>query len=163
MRLSNEPPYSSWRWLLRGERNSCSRYPWAAWISITSKPAAIERFGCDKGLDDGLNLFLAQRLGRIVIRSKGNRAGSHSLPSALGDWDLPATFPWPVGTGFAPGMGQLDSGNGSLGCDEFRDGGEHGDVLVPPDAEVFGADAANRLDGGGFGEDQGRASDRPAA
>src|SRR5262249_15577981 len=29
MRLGNVPPYLSVRWLLSGERNECSRYPWA--------------------------------------------------------------------------------------------------------------------------------------
>ena len=35
------PPYASVRWFVFGERNWCSRYPLAPWISTPSAPAAI--------------------------------------------------------------------------------------------------------------------------
>ncbi len=42
-RFSKLPPYSSVRSFARGDRNWCSRYPCAAWISTASKPARMLR------------------------------------------------------------------------------------------------------------------------
>lgn len=42
-RPSKSPPQPSVRRLLIGDRNECSRYPCAAWISATWKPAATAR------------------------------------------------------------------------------------------------------------------------
>src|ERR1700674_3027349 len=42
MRLSKEPPYASLRRFESGDTKLCSRYPWAPWISTTSKLAARE-------------------------------------------------------------------------------------------------------------------------
>ena len=55
-------------------------------------------------------------------------------------------------------MGQLDAGAGALGVEEPGDALKGGDVLVLPDAEVAGGDAALRGDGGGFKDDEGGAA-----
>lgn len=47
VRFSNDPPYSSVRRFDSGERNWWSRYPCAAWISSTVKPAATARRAAD--------------------------------------------------------------------------------------------------------------------
>ena len=65
--------------------------------------------------------------------------------------------------GFAAGVGELDSGARALGMEEGGDAGERRDVLVLPEAEILGADAAFGCDGSGFSEDESCAADGAAA
>ena len=43
MRFSKDPPYSSVRWLVSGEKNALTRLPCAPWMSTMSKPASRRR------------------------------------------------------------------------------------------------------------------------
>ena len=43
MRFANEPPYSSSRVLLAGDRNCSIRYPDDAWMSMPSRPPSRQR------------------------------------------------------------------------------------------------------------------------
>jgi len=60
-------------------------------------------------------------------------------------------------------VGQLHAGYAALRRNEFIDAPKHGQVLVFPDAEVFGADAAFGRYRRGFLDDEGRAAHRAAA
>jgi len=55
---------------------------------------------------------------------------------------------------FAAGMGELNAGSCTLGLEELGDALEGGDVLVFPDTEVAGGDAAFRGYSGGLESDQ---------
>lgn len=55
-------------------------------------------------------------------------------------------------------MGDLNAGDRPLFAHKPGDAGQNLDVLVLPDAQVLGRDAAPRFDGGGFGHHQGGAS-----
>ena len=60
--------------------------------------------------------------------------------------------------GFAAGMRQLDAGACALRVDEIGDALECGDVLVFPDAEIAGRDAAFGSDGRSLQHDQASAA-----
>lgn len=66
--------------------------------------------------------------------------------------------PGAVGASFAAAVGELDAAVGAGAADGGGDGGESGDVVIGPDAEVFGGDDTIRADGGGFGDDEGGAA-----
>ena len=65
--------------------------------------------------------------------------------------------------GLASGVRELDGGDAAVLLEEGRDTGEHGDVVVGPDAEVAGGDAGFGADGCGFGHYHARSSYCPAA
>ncbi|MNY24074.1 hypothetical protein D3C86_1577680 [compost metagenome] len=62
--------------------------------------------------------------------------------------------PRPVGAGLAPGMGQLNAGNGSLGGDEAGDALQGFNLFVIPQTEVLGRDTPVGGDRRGFGKHQ---------
>jgi len=66
--------------------------------------------------------------------------------------------PGTIGSGFSSAVGELDAAVGSGAADGGGDGSESGDVVIGPDAEVFGGDDAIFSDGGGFGDDEGGAA-----
>jgi hypothetical protein len=58
---------------------------------------------------------------------------------------------------------QLDAGDAALFVHEPDNAREHVDVIVFPETEIFGADAALGSDRGRLGQHQARAADRAAA
>jgi len=76
-----------------------------------------------------------------------NGAGGDGLPSTFLRRDRGAGFPGARGAGFASRVGKLNAGDGTFRVDEIRDAFERGDVLVFPDSEVLGRDAAARFHG----------------
>ncbi len=83
-------------------------------------------------------------------------------PSAI-EHGVAVIAPGNIAGGFESGVGELGSGHGSVLADEMDDAGEVLDVLVFPDTEVAGTDAAFGDDGSGFGEDRACAADGTSA
>ena len=102
-----------------------------------------------------------QRL-RVGV-GKRDGAGRDGFPSALRFGDEASVLPGARCAAFASGVGELNSGDGSLPQQKLGDAREEGDVVVFPDAEILRADAAYGGDGAGFGEDQRGAADGAAA
>jgi len=94
---------------------------------------------------------------------EANGGGSDGLPAAFGGGDGAIGLPWNGHAGFAAGVGELGAGVGAVLVQEGGDALELGSVLVLPDAEIAGSDAAFRADGVGLGDDQGGAADGTAA
>ena len=63
-------------------------------------------------------------------------------PAAFAFVERAAPAPWRVRARLAAGVGELNAGHGALRFDERRDAGEHGDMLVLPDAQVVRRDAS---------------------
>src|SRR5580698_8654075 len=120
--------------------------------------------GGTEGLGDGGDSGAVELVGLRVIGGEGDGGGGEDIrPAALvGSLDAVAG-PGAIRAGFAAGVGELDSGARALGMKEGGDAGQGRDVLVLPEAEILGADAAFGGDGGGFGEDEGCAADGAAA
>ncbi len=102
---------------------------------------------------DGLD---SERFGLNGFRGEGfGGGGIDGTPAAFGDGDGVAVIaPGNIGGGFESGVGELGSGNGSMLADEVDSSGEVLDVLVFPDSEVAGTDAAFGENGSGFGENR---------
>ncbi|MNP10101.1 hypothetical protein D3C76_1022380 [compost metagenome] len=71
--------------------------------------------------------------------------------------------PRPVGAGLAPGMGQLNTGNGALGVDEAGDALQGFDLFIIPQTEILGRDTPVGGDRRGFGKHQPGPADSTAA
>ena len=121
------------------------------------------RGGGSEILNDFLDSGGFERGGLRIGFGEGDGAGGYGFPAACGFGDEPAGAPGRRRAGFASSVSQLDAGNGALAQEKMRDAGEEADVIVFPDAEILGADAAFRGDGAGFCEDEGGASDGAAA
>ena len=78
---------------------------------------------------------------------------------------LAVMFDWPADGAPSDGEGELDAGDAPLVADELGDGFEGCGLLVDPDTEVLGRDAAAGPDGGGLGHNLGGSgrSDRVTA
>src|SRR5450631_3587563 len=99
-------------------------------------------------------------MGLSVARGEGDGAGRCDVgPALLGGREETLVVPGTAHAGLASGVGELDSSVRAVGVEEIDDAGERGDVLVLPEAEVVGGDAALGENRGGFGEDQAGASD----
>ena len=119
--------------------------------------------GVPKGPDDGRD-FVGFELARDGV-AFGERQGARSerMPAARAIARRPAAVPGCLGRGLAPGVGELDGGDGALLLDETGDGGPGLGVGIGPEAGVVGADPALRQDGAGLGDHEGGTADRPAA
>ena len=118
----------------------------------------------DKGLHYILDLRMGQLTGHSVLRIEGDLRRPDRLPAALLQRDAAMLAqPGAVGTGLAPGMGELDTRNGPLGGDETGDALQGGDLRVVPQAEVFSGDAPVCRDRHGLGDDQARTADSATA
>jgi hypothetical protein len=103
--------------------------------------------GGDEQLDDfGAAVGGDFSRGEVVL-GEGGGADAERSP-ALGR----AAFPASIGAGFPSGVGELDSGDGTVGDDLVDDFGPGGDVVVRPDAGVVGGDSSLGRDGHGFGD-----------
>ena len=89
------------------------------------------------------------------LRTERNGRRSDGLPRILSPSQRRAAFPWPLGGGFAPGMGELDA---ELGCAVTATMGDDtrqtrlAVVRIEPKAAMTDATAA--LDAGGLDHDQ---------
>src|ERR1039458_7199896 len=93
------------------------------------------------------------RLGIVIGES--HCAGGHDIcPSPCVFGNRPEAFPWPVGTGFASGMGQLHTGYTALLMNEADDSGQRRNVIVTPDTQVLRTDAALGNNGSCLGKHQ---------
>jgi hypothetical protein len=111
-----------------------------------------------KGFDGGLDGVPIEGLGNGVSGRKGQGAGGYGLSATLGGQDQVLADERRGHAGFAAGVGQLDAGAGALGVEEGGDAGEGGDVVVFPNAEVGGGDAALGRDGGGLKSNERRSA-----
>jgi hypothetical protein len=109
-----------------------------------------------EGRDHLVDTRLVQRHRDRPSLAERDRAGSDDGPAPVRQGT--ATFPGGLGAGLAPGVGELDAGDRSLGMDEARDAGQGLDVPVAPDPEVGGGDPAVAGDRRGLDHDQGRAA-----
>ncbi|MCY1181139.1 hypothetical protein D9M73_216280 [compost metagenome] len=99
-----------------------------------------------------------------MLRIESDLRRPHRLPAALLQFDAALfTKPRAVGTGFAPGVGQLDARHGPLGTDEAGDALQRRDLGVVPQAQVFGSDTAIGGHRHGFSDYQAGATDGAAA
>ncbi len=74
-----------------------------------------------------------------VLRREGDGRRPHRNPAALGDRHTAVlTEPGPPGTRLAPGVRQLHASDRTLCLDKTGDTAQRLDVLVGPDAQVFG-------------------------
>src|SRR5271157_187998 len=165
VRFSKEPPYSSVRRLLSGERNFVDQ------VSVrgvnfedakTCLAGAARRIG-ERG-NDLLNAVAREFSRHGIVLGKGQRARRHHvLPTARAFGNRAVTFPWPVGTGLAAGVGQLHSRHTALLVNEADDAGQWRSVLVAPDAQVLRTDASLGKHGGGLRQHERGPADGAAA
>ncbi len=183
VRLASDPPYSSSRLLTSGSRNSESRYPCAAWISIASNPAVIARHAASRKrctipwISSTLNARGACRSpnGRSegpTVRQPPLSAGTvcPSYPIAKQPVEplRPAWLSWIAGTApaclmpsceaagraFASGVVELDRGHGAGLFDAVGDPPVRVDLPVFPQTQVARRDAPVRRDRGRFDDDE---------
>jgi len=108
-------------------------------------------------------------LGRGKLPRKGrsaverDRTGSYGLPTAIFRRQGVPTPPGRIGGGFAAGMGQLDTGNRSLGPDKGSDPAKSRNRLIRPYPEVPRRNPPLRGDRSRFGKHQTGPAHRPAA
>ncbi len=76
--------------------------------------------GSGEIFDDFLNSGAIERDGLCVGVGKGDGAGGHGRPAALGFGDEAAALPRAGSAGFASGVGELNSGDGSLPEQKLR-------------------------------------------
>jgi len=104
-----------------------------------------------KGLDCGVDAGLIKRLRNGIGGGKRHGAGRNGLPATLGGQEqalASADWGWErhAHAAFSSRMGQLNADAGALGVNEACYSRKGWDVLVLPDAEVAGRDAALRDD-----------------
>jgi len=99
---------------------------------------------------------------RVVLERVRVGARRDRVPAAvvLGEWAA-LVLPGSRGPGFPAGVCELDAGGRALLAHELGDRLEGVAVVVAPDAEVLGRDAAPFLDGGRLRDDDAGAADRP--
>src|SRR5699024_1796850 len=80
---------------------------------------------------------------------------SHGDPTALvfGNAALVVVVEWPIGTGFASGMRQLDPGESSLRVHEFNDRCQRIALAIVPQPKILWRDATFRGHGRCFNDD----------
>jgi len=110
--------------------------------------------GQAKGLDGGGDAGVVEGPGDGVAGGKGDGRGSDRLPCAFLGQQKAFGYEGRGHTPLAAGVGELDAGASSLGMEEQGDAPQGGDMLVFPNTEVSGGDAALGGDGGGFKSDQ---------
>ena len=108
------------------------------------------------------NARRVERGGVGVVVGKGQGAGAHHGPAALGFGHRARAAPRAVGAGFAAGVGQLHARHAALRHNEVVDAPQHGHLLIFPQAQVFGTDAAFGRNSRGFLHNEGRAAHGPA-
>jgi hypothetical protein len=109
-----------------------------------------------EGLEDALHPCFVQGFGYRVALVKGNGAWPHH-PPAQGL----SPFPGPGGPCLAPGVGQLDPRHRSSFPDPPGELLQARKVILRPDAQVIGADTAQRFHGGGLHQNEPHAPKGP--
>ena len=113
--------------------------------------------------DDLLNAGRVEGGGHRVFIVEGGIAGADYRPATFAFGHHALARPRAVGAGFAAGVGQLNAGHAALRRDEGVDALEHGHLLIFPDAEVFGTDAALGRHGRGLLNNETGPAHGPAA
>ena len=120
--------------------------------------------GLSEGIYDFTNAVVIQSSRDGIRLAEGYGAGRDGFPTAgLNRNGRSVLLPWNIAACFSAGVGNLNAGHGAAFLDEGRYAREHCDVLVFPDSVIAGADAAARLDGGGFHHNESRAAYGTAA
>ena len=112
-RLSAVPPYSSLRWLLRGDRNWLQEIAVRAvqLDDVEAQPRAAQG-GLDEGLLDPLQADRIEGDRRVPLGVVGDGRGRDGGPRQVGRIGLgerAAALPRPLRRGLAAGMGELDA------------------------------------------------------
>ena len=118
---------------------------------------------CDEVGDDLVHAGAVEGGGEGVGLVEADGGGGDGLPATFGGGDGADLLPWDGHAGFAAGVGELGAGVGAVLVQEGGDALELGDVLVFPDAEIAGGDAAFGADGVGFGDDEAGTADGAAS
>src|SRR5208337_1982258 len=111
--------------------------------------------GRSKIIDDLIDFGDGEFFRVGIVWIKRDRAGSNRNPAAIGYCDFVPAEPGRGGAALSAGVGELHAGDGALFADEVGNWFPGIDVRAEIDAGVRGRDAADGLDGGGFGQDQG--------
>ena len=101
-----------------------------------------------------VNLLLLKGARHRVIVREGDRARRDRHPAAIFDRNFAGADPWALRAAFAAGVGDLHAGDGALRLQKSHDARQKLDVLVLPNSQILGTDAALGRDGGRFGENQ---------
>jgi hypothetical protein len=97
----------------------------------------------------------------VQVSAEGDRGRGDRVPASFPGLDVIVPLPGFVCAGFASGVGDLDSGDGSVGFEEAADFREGFHVCVVVDSAVGRADASFGGDGGGFDHHESRSADGP--
>src|ERR1700761_9513562 len=97
---------------------------------------------CDEVGDDFVHAGAVECGGERVGLVEADCGGGDRLPAAFGGGHGAGWLPWDGHAGFAASVGELDAGVGAVIVQEGGDALELGDVVVFPDTEVGGGDAA---------------------
>ena len=118
--------------------------------------------GQGKSVGERVNLVNGQFPRLRIGFGKADRAGSQSRPSALIFRDAGVTFPGARGARFSAGVRQLCGRYTALALHKTCDAFECGNVVVAPDAEILGRNAALRRNGCSLGKHHSCAADSAA-
>ncbi|MNT08309.1 hypothetical protein D3C72_1430480 [compost metagenome] len=124
--------------------------------------------GIDKTLHDLGHVRRIESARRRPAGAGRECAGAQALPGFfIGRHarrvDGRPALPQRLAAGLAARVRQLHADGAALRVDEIDHGLQWRDLAVVPQAEVGGADASARIDGGALGEDQARAAERELA
>lgn len=120
--------------------------------------------GCYECSSDFPDSIDGERLRHRIGIGKTQCAWSDNIlppTGAFGDRSL--TIPWPIGTRFASGMGQLHSGYAALPMNEADDPRQRLNMIVLPDTKILRTDTSVGKNGSCLGEHQCGATDGAAA
>jgi len=117
--------------------------------------------GLPERFHNGVDAGLVERRRDGVCGGKGDGGWGDGLPSALSGRDQMLAGERCRHAGLAAGVGKLDARTSALGVDKVDDAGKSRYVLVFPNAQIGGRDAALGLDCGGFKHNQTGATLRP--
>ena len=107
------------------------------------------------------NVDQRHRARNRIVAVERRRRRADRLPSSVGLRHSTATNKRRVRAALAARMRQLHADGTALASHETDDPTERADVHIGPDTEIVGADSTVSGDGGGFGEDETGAADRP--
>ena len=132
---------------------------------MTRKPACeCAAGGSLEGGDDAVDPGFVQRHGSRVPFGERDRAGPDDRPAPfVGRLQAGAALPRQVAARLAPGVGKLNSRDGTLALDEAGDPGQRLDMAVVPDSHVAGRDPPLGRDRRRLDHHQRHAAGRPAA
>src|ERR1700716_2210042 len=109
-------------------------------VNLNCAEARVARATCRarEGRNYFLNAIERECLRHRIVIGERNRARGHDIlpaPFVFRNRSLP--FPWPIGTGLASGVRQLQAGNTALLMNETDDPSQHFNVSVAPDTKIL--------------------------